>query len=137
MSETEGMVAHLMLPLDSSLHPISLTATHHDLLCVCCSWAAYNNSKYPWIKVASGYNVVAHYPADGSIATFEVPSDLPSGKYILHWWWRGFLSLKTLTASDLNLFAQAITIVSIRILLASSKARYYWLVWAKGKVYNS
>jgi len=46
--------------------------------------------KYSWIKAASGYNVVAHYPADGSISTFEVPSDLPSGKYILHWWWRGY-----------------------------------------------
>ena len=48
--------------------------------------------------------MVAHYPADGSISTFEVPSDLPSGKYILHWWWRGaFIPLVSLATSDLSL----------------------------------
>ena len=55
-------------------------------------WASYTNSKYPWIKAASGYNVVAHYPSDGSISQFQIPSDLPSGKYILHWWWRGYFN---------------------------------------------
>ena len=62
------------------------------MLSECPRYAAYSNPKWKWIVAASGYNVVEHYPADGQISTFEVPADLGSGKYILHWWWRGAIS---------------------------------------------
>lgn len=58
--------------------------------CRSSQWYSYKNDKYPWILAASSYRVIAHNPADGDISLFEIPENLPAGKYLLHFWWRGY-----------------------------------------------
>ena len=58
--------------------------------CRTVEYAAYENGEFPWIKALMKYQVLKHAPKEGDIAQFEVPAGLDAGKYVLHWWWRGY-----------------------------------------------
>ena len=68
--------------------------------CRTAQYAAYIHEKYPWIKGIMGYRVINHLPQDGDITKFEVPSSTKSGKFVLHWFWRGYYD-----CTDVNVVA--------------------------------
>lgn len=63
-------------------------------------YAAYTNKKYPWIKAVLGYKITVHLPQDAQISTFPIPLELPSKKYILHWYWRGYFDCTDVNIVD-------------------------------------
>ena len=41
---------------------------------------------------ASGYTIAVGAAKSGSISLFKIPKNAPSGKYVLHWWWRKYVN---------------------------------------------
>lgn len=52
--------------------------------------AAYNNPDYPWIVAVHGFKITHKNPKEADIANIEIPAGSPSGRYIIHWMWRGY-----------------------------------------------
>ena len=68
--------------------------------CTHSTWAGYSNSQFPWVKAALTYRVMVDAPAYGAISLFKVPDDLPSGKYVLHWYWQKYVKCIDINVVD-------------------------------------
>jgi len=58
--------------------------------CSVSTWTSYQNDQYPWVQAASKYKVVWNAAANGALSLFKVPDNIPPGKYVLFWYWRGY-----------------------------------------------
>jgi hypothetical protein len=90
---TEGVPgsAHLHLETAGAMKFFQYSDAMNDM-CKNSIWAGYHNKQYPWIVAASKYQVAVGQANGGGITLFKIPEDTPSGKYVLHWYWRNYVN---------------------------------------------